>query len=103
MSSLSTVLQLNLIPLQKAVLCTNCEVVSESRNGHCVACGSPSLLCLARVLGDGKNPRAQRLFAHRTPENRRTVRDSGGLREPSRLIRSIPPRLFGLAKQSRGK
>jgi hypothetical protein len=44
----------NLIPLQQAVLCANCEVVSDSTNGHCVVCGSPSLLNLARVL-DGSN------------------------------------------------
>ena len=44
----------NLIPLQHAVLCANCEVVSDSKNGHCIVCGSPSLLNLARVL-DGRN------------------------------------------------
>lgn len=49
----------NLIPLQQAVLCANCEVVSDSKNGHCVVCGSPSLLNLARVL-DGSNRTAQR-------------------------------------------
>lgn len=47
----------NLIPLQQAVLCANCEVVSDSRNGHCIVCGSPSLLNLARVLdGRGRSP-----------------------------------------------
>jgi hypothetical protein len=40
----------DLIPLQQAVLCANCEVISDSRNGHCIVCGSPSLLNLARVL-----------------------------------------------------
>lgn len=40
----------NLIPLQQAVLCANCEVISDSKNGHCIVCGSPSLLNLARVL-----------------------------------------------------
>ena len=40
----------NLIPLQQAVLCANCEVVSDSKNGHCIVCGSPSLVNLARVL-----------------------------------------------------
>jgi hypothetical protein len=42
---------LNLIPLRFAVLCANCDVISESRNGHCLACGSPSLISLSRVLG----------------------------------------------------
>lgn len=50
----------NLIPLQQAVLCANCEVVSDSKNGRCVVCGSPSLLNLARVL-DGSIHRVQRL------------------------------------------
>lgn len=49
----------NLIPLQQAVLCANCDVVSDSRNGRCVVCGSPSLLNLARVL-DGSNRAEER-------------------------------------------
>jgi hypothetical protein len=41
----------NLVHLQKAVLCANCEVISEGLNAHCAACGSQSLLSLSRVLG----------------------------------------------------
>ncbi len=41
----------NLIRLQSAVLCANCEVVSEGTNGHCAACGSQALLSLSRILG----------------------------------------------------
>ena len=41
----------NLVRLQKAVLCANCEVISEGRNGHCAGCGSQSLLSLSRLLG----------------------------------------------------
>ena len=51
----------NLIPLQQAVLCANCEVVSDSKNGHCIVCGSPSLLNLARIL-DGSNRTAERAW-----------------------------------------
>lgn len=51
----------NLIPLQQAVLCANCEVVSDSKNGRCIVCGSPSLLNLARVL-DGSNRTAERVW-----------------------------------------
>ncbi len=51
----------NLIPLQQAVLCANCEVVSDSKNGHCIVCGSPSLLNLARVL-DGSNQTAEKAW-----------------------------------------
>ncbi len=52
----------NLIPLQQAVLCANCEVVSDSKNGHCIVCGSPSLLSLARVL-NGPNRKMDRAWA----------------------------------------
>ena len=41
----------NLVRLRKAVLCANCEVISEGLNGHCAGCGSQSLLSLSRVLG----------------------------------------------------
>ena len=41
----------NLVRLHKAVLCANCEVISEALNGHCAACGSEALLGLSRVLG----------------------------------------------------
>jgi hypothetical protein len=49
----------NLVPLQQAVLCANCEVVSDSKDGRCVVCGSSSLLNLARVL-DGSNHGVER-------------------------------------------
>lgn len=49
----------NLVPLQQAVLCANCEVVSDGKDGRCVVCGSSSLLNLARVL-DGSNHRVER-------------------------------------------
>jgi len=41
----------NLVRLHKAVLCANCDVISEGLNGHCAACGSEALLALSRVLG----------------------------------------------------
>jgi hypothetical protein len=41
----------NLVCLHKAVLCANCEVISEGSNGHCAACGSEALLSLSRLLG----------------------------------------------------
>ena len=46
----------NLVHLQKAVLCANCEVISEGLNGHCAGCGSQSLLGLSRVLGGKIKP-----------------------------------------------
>ena len=41
----------DLVYLRKAVLCANCDVISEGRNGHCTACGSEALLNLSRLLG----------------------------------------------------
>ena len=44
-------LNANLVCLQRAVLCANCDVISEGSNGHCSACGSQALLSLSRLLG----------------------------------------------------
>ena len=44
-------LNANLICLRKALLCANCDVISDGTNGHCVACGSQALLSLSRLLG----------------------------------------------------
>ena len=44
-------LNANLVCLQNAVLCANCDVISDGANGHCVACGSEALLSLSRLLG----------------------------------------------------
>jgi hypothetical protein len=44
--------ELNIIHLQSAVLCANCEMmVSETRNGKCPVCGSGAQLSLSRLLG----------------------------------------------------
>lgn len=42
---------LNTIQLLNAVLCADCEVISDSTNDICAVCGSRSLLSLGRVLG----------------------------------------------------
>jgi hypothetical protein len=49
-------LNTNLVRLQKAVLCANCELISEGPNGHCAGCGSQSLLPLSRILGGTIEP-----------------------------------------------
>jgi hypothetical protein len=64
----------NLIPLQQAVLCANCEVVSDSKNGHCIVCGSPSLVNLARVL-DGPSRLGDKAWARKC---RSTIRPTKG-------------------------
>jgi hypothetical protein len=43
------------MPLSRAVLCTNCERVSNSRQLRCGVCGSNTGLALATVLG-GEDP-----------------------------------------------
>jgi hypothetical protein len=56
-------LNTNLVCLQKAVLCANCEVISEGLNGHCAACGSQALLRLSRLLGGTIESEPSRAFA----------------------------------------
>ena len=49
----------NLVRLQHAVLCANCELISEANNGHCAACDSEALLSLSRILGGSLESEAQ--------------------------------------------
>jgi len=42
---------LNAVPLQNAVLCAECDVVSDSPHDVCMVCGSHSLFNIARVFG----------------------------------------------------
>jgi hypothetical protein len=44
-------LELSSIPLMEAVLCADCELISNSGGERCEICGSRSLLSLGRVLG----------------------------------------------------
>lgn len=42
---------LNAVALQNAVLCAECDVVSDSPNDRCLVCGSRSLFNIARMFG----------------------------------------------------
>jgi hypothetical protein len=42
---------LNAVPLQNAVLCAECDVVSDSPYDVCMVCGSHSLFNVARIFG----------------------------------------------------
>ena len=42
---------LNAVPLQNAVLCAECDVVSDSPHDICMVCGSHSLFNVARIFG----------------------------------------------------
>jgi GAF domain-containing protein len=39
------------VPLQTAVFCAECELISQNNTPYCIACGSRALLNLSRVLG----------------------------------------------------
>jgi hypothetical protein len=39
------------VPLQHAVLCVDCELVTASHTDHCPVCGGHSLLSLAGIVG----------------------------------------------------
>lgn len=41
---------MNHLPLQRAVLCLDCQEVSDSKTDSCPACAGGSLMPLARVL-----------------------------------------------------
>ena len=47
---------LNTVALQRAVLCAECDVVSDSPHDICMVCGSRSLVNICRILG-GKMPK----------------------------------------------
>jgi len=42
---------MNFLPLQMAVFCAQCEMISENNTPRCLACGSLAVLSLSRVLG----------------------------------------------------
>jgi hypothetical protein len=42
---------LNAVALQNAVLCAECDVVSDSPHDTCLVCGSRSLFNIARMFG----------------------------------------------------
>ena len=50
---------INSLPLEEAVLCADCDVISDSNGEVCAACGSRSLLSLGRVLGSIEGERAR--------------------------------------------
>ena len=47
------------VPLQNAVLCADCECISESRSDVCGVCGGRSLVNLGRLLGSAMQNEAE--------------------------------------------
>ena len=76
---------LNTVALQHAVLCAECDVVSDSPHDICMVCGSRSLVNICRILG-GKMPknRAELLKQEPVKINREIV-----LRFPHRVRRRL--------------
>ena len=61
---------LNTVPLVNAVLCADCEVISDSSGEVCSVCGSRSLLSLGRVLGGSVGDERAVLLAEEEPVRR---------------------------------
>lgn len=71
------------ITLREAVLCIDCEMLSNSTQGHCLACGSRALMNVATALGgtiySEQPPDIEDLFAaQKCPQRRVFVVRRGG-------------------------
>ena len=67
-------LNANLVSLHKAVLCADCEVISEGLNARCTGCGSQSLLRVSTVLGgtiESKQSLSFPKLLHKVSDDRR--------------------------------
>jgi len=70
---------LNAVALQNAVLCAECEVVSDSPHDQCLICGSRSLFNISRMLGGN------------LPKDRARLRGSPALEmRPQEVVLSFP-------------
>src|SRR5437762_7060019 len=66
---------LNAVALQNAVLCAECDCVSDSPHDKCLVCGSRSLFNISRVLG-GSLPRDRAaVIEHQYPQYSEKVPD----------------------------
>jgi hypothetical protein len=64
---------LNAIALQNAVLCAECDVVSDSPHDRCLVCGSRSLFNIARMFGGNLSQNRVALIPSETVEVRHEV------------------------------
>ena len=69
---------LNAIALQNAVLCAECDVVSDSPHDMCLVCGSRSLFNIARMFGGN------------LPQNRAAVVPSETMEMRHEVVLSFP-------------
>jgi hypothetical protein len=78
---------LNAVALRNAVLCAECDVVSDSPHDRCLVCGSPSLFNIARVFGGNLPKDRATLIAADTREN--TPYEVLSFPEPHRLAEKV--------------
>jgi len=69
------------VPLQTAVFCVQCELISKNSTPRCHACGSKAVLSLSRILG-GSMLRQPTAHLITDVELNRLVRD---------LLYTVPP------------
>lgn len=82
---------LNAISLKKAVLCADCDVLSDSPHDQCLVCGSRSLFNVARIFGGT------------LPNQRAKVIDTAPFSStPPRPVLTFPRPLRLLARTDRG-
>ena len=59
---------LNAVALRNAVLCAECDVVSDSPHDQCLVCGSRSLFNIARIFGGNLPKERASLIVHEAAE-----------------------------------
>jgi hypothetical protein len=64
--TLPSVRPLNAVALRSAVLCAECDVVSDSPHDVCMVCGSHSLVNICRILG-GNLPKTRAELVQQEP------------------------------------
>jgi hypothetical protein len=64
---------LNAVALQNAVLCAECDVVSDSPHDRCLVCGSRSLFNIARMFGGNLPQNRAVLIPSERPERQREI------------------------------
>ena len=90
MTSGPTVRDVNFLPLQTAVFCVECELISTNTTPRCHACGSQAVLSLSRVLGGSlRGQQMAHLIAD--AELDKLVRD---------LLRTVPPTSSEIERKS---
>src|SRR5690242_7673017 len=90
MTSGPTVRDVNFLPLQTAVFCVECELISTNTTPRCHACGSQAVLSLSRVLGGSlRGQQMAHLIAD--AELDKLVRD---------LLRTVPPSTSEMERKS---